>query len=133
MVMIIKFKRAQSGVHFFSFYFVILQVAKFKLRLWRVRFSRALISNDPQLNYHILLFYQLFCAVQVNFLTKLVALRPGKDLEEIIKNVMQGKDEGADRSGGEDGDSTGGRISAGIRGRVSCSSVVGLYISRLVQ
>ncbi|CAA0805972.1 Unknown protein [Striga hermonthica] len=39
---------------------------------------------------------------EVNFLTKLVALRPGKTVRDMIKNVMQGKDEGADRSESED-------------------------------
>ncbi|KAG9446421.1 hypothetical protein H6P81_012549 [Aristolochia fimbriata] len=33
---------------------------------------------------------------EVNFLTKLVALKPGKTVQEMISNVMQGKDEGAD-------------------------------------
>ncbi|GER40650.1 hypothetical protein STAS_17333 [Striga asiatica] len=40
---------------------------------------------------------------EVNFLTKLVALRPGKTVRDMIKNVMQGKDEGADRSESEGG------------------------------
>ncbi|GAB4841510.1 Protein PEP-RELATED DEVELOPMENT ARRESTED 1, chloroplastic [Ancistrocladus abbreviatus] len=35
---------------------------------------------------------------EVNFLTKLVALKPGKTVQEMIKNVMLGKDEGADNS-----------------------------------
>ncbi|KAG4192501.1 hypothetical protein ERO13_A07G159200v2 [Gossypium hirsutum] len=35
---------------------------------------------------------------EVNFLTKLVALKPGKPVQEMIKNVMLGKDEGADYS-----------------------------------
>ncbi|KAI4326354.1 hypothetical protein MLD38_031678 [Melastoma candidum] len=33
---------------------------------------------------------------EVNFLTKLVALKPGKAVQEMIKNVMTGKAEGAD-------------------------------------
>uniref|UniRef100_A0A0E0F551 Protein PEP-RELATED DEVELOPMENT ARRESTED 1, chloroplastic n=1 Tax=Oryza meridionalis TaxID=40149 RepID=A0A0E0F551_9ORYZ len=33
---------------------------------------------------------------EVNFLSKLVALKPGKALERMIKDVMQGKAEGAD-------------------------------------
>ncbi|XP_021858104.2 protein PEP-RELATED DEVELOPMENT ARRESTED 1, chloroplastic isoform X2 [Spinacia oleracea] len=33
---------------------------------------------------------------EVNYLTKLVALKPGKTVLEMIKNVMQGKDEGTD-------------------------------------
>ncbi len=32
----------------------------------------------------------------MNFLSKLVALKPGKALERMIKDVMQGKAEGAD-------------------------------------
>lgn len=56
---------------------------------------------------------------QVNFLTKLVALRPGKTVRDMIKSVMQGKDEGADNSENEDG-VTNGRTS-GVAGRVSCS------------
>lgn len=40
---------------------------------------------------------------EVNFLTKLVALKPGKTVQQMIKNVMLGKDEGAeDVSGDED-------------------------------
>lgn len=49
---------------------------------------------------------------EVNFLMKLVALKPGKTVREMIKNVMQGKDEGAE-------DSTGRKISGGIAGRGS--------------
>ncbi|GLU08045.1 hypothetical protein SLE2022_249740 [Rubroshorea leprosula] len=56
---------------------------------------------------------------EVNFLTKLVALKPGKAVKEMIKNVMLGKDEGADNSF-SDGDYTDGRVrSAGIAGRAS--------------
>lgn len=33
---------------------------------------------------------------QVNFLSKLVALKPGKALERMIRDVMHGKGEGAD-------------------------------------
>lgn len=61
--------------------------------------------------------------VQVNFLSKLVALRPGKAVEEMIKNVMQGKDEGADHPSNDEGGATGGRISGGIKGRVSSLAV----------
>ncbi|CAJ1803497.1 unnamed protein product [Sphenostylis stenocarpa] len=35
---------------------------------------------------------------EVDFLTKLVALKPGKKVLDMIKNVMQGKDEGADKA-----------------------------------
>lgn len=45
---------------------------------------------------------------------KIVALKPGKTLKEMIKNVFQGKEEGADRT--EDGDER----PTGIAGRV-CS------------
>ncbi|XP_034689518.1 protein PEP-RELATED DEVELOPMENT ARRESTED 1, chloroplastic-like isoform X2 [Vitis riparia] len=59
---------------------------------------------------------------EVNFLTKLVALKPGETVQEMIKNVMQGKDEGADNSEGDKGDSSSGKFSGGIAGR---SSVTG--------
>lgn len=54
-------------------------------------------------------------AVQVSFLTKLVALKPGNVVLDMIRNVMLGKDEGADNSGNDDDD----RVSIGIAGRVS--------------
>lgn len=54
---------------------------------------------------------------EVNFLTKLVALRPGKTVQEMIKNVMQGKDEGADNSSRDEEDNA----SDGVRGRESIS------------
>ncbi|KAL5702936.1 Protein PEP-RELATED DEVELOPMENT ARRESTED 1 [Ranunculus cassubicifolius] len=57
---------------------------------------------------------------EVNFLTKLVALKPGKTVQEMIKNVMQGKDEGADSpSSDENGDANGQSSSGGIAGRAS--------------
>lgn len=42
---------------------------------------------------------------EVNFLMKLVAMKPGNAVQEMIKNVMTGKDEGAenDNSGGNRG------------------------------
>lgn len=40
--------------------------------------------------------------MQVEFLTKLVALKPGKKVLNMIRNVMQGKDEGADKYDEED-------------------------------
>ncbi|CAJ2674735.1 unnamed protein product [Trifolium pratense] len=52
---------------------------------------------------------------EVNFLTKLVALKPGKVVLDMIRNVMLGKDEGADISGNDDDD----RVSTGIAGRAS--------------
>ncbi|KAI3450123.1 hypothetical protein Pfo_006788 [Paulownia fortunei] len=55
---------------------------------------------------------------EVNFLTKLVALRPGKTVRGMIKSVMQGKDEGADSSESEDG-IVSEKIPSGIAGRAS--------------
>lgn len=54
---------------------------------------------------------------QVNFLSKLVALRPGKTVRSMIKSVMEGKDEGAESSEGEDG-VMGEIFSGGIAGKV---------------
>ncbi|KAI8523333.1 hypothetical protein RHMOL_Rhmol13G0065200 [Rhododendron molle] len=56
---------------------------------------------------------------EVNFLTKLVALKPGKTVEEMIKNVMQGKDEGADNSSTDKENAA--DFSSGIAGRGSVS------------
>lgn len=56
---------------------------------------------------------------QVNFLAKLVALKPGKTVQQMIQNVMQGKDEGADNLSKEDDSSTEGRKPSGLNGRVS--------------
>ncbi|KAH9794130.1 protein PEP-RELATED DEVELOPMENT ARRESTED 1 [Citrus sinensis] len=53
---------------------------------------------------------------EVNFLTKLVALKPGKTVGEMIKNVMLGKDEGADNDVGDQ--TSAYRNSSGIAGRV---------------
>lgn len=58
----------------------------------------------------------------MNFLTKLVALKPGTSVQEMIKNVMQGKDEGADNVSDEE-DATGRKRSSGISGRVSSVSL----------
>lgn len=55
---------------------------------------------------------------QVNFLTKLVALRPGKTVAEMIRNVMLGKNEGEDKSDEDDKTNT-EKIPGGITGRVS--------------
>ncbi|TKY68741.1 hypothetical protein E2542_SST05001 [Spatholobus suberectus] len=41
---------------------------------------------------------------EVDFLAKLVALKPGKIVLDMIRNVMQGKDEGADNSSNNDED-----------------------------
>lgn len=69
----------------------------------------------PSLGNHVLLMYAntVLTVAQVNFLTKLVALKPGKTVQEMIKNVMLGKDEGADI---EENRTVGSR---GIVGRVS--------------
>lgn len=56
--------------------------------------------------------------LQVNFLTKLVALRPGKTVHEMIKNVMQGKDEGAENYDCDEGSPSGRNFSGGITGKV---------------
>lgn len=56
---------------------------------------------------------------EVNFLSKLVALRPGKSVQEMITNVMQGKDEGEDNLIGNDEDSENSRTLGGIAGRGS--------------
>lgn len=57
--------------------------------------------------------------MQVNFLTKLVSLRPGKTVRDMIKNVMLGKEEGADSSDDEVGSA------GGIAGRVRfCSEMI---------
>ncbi|KAL6209037.1 hypothetical protein ACLB2K_019980 [Fragaria x ananassa] len=56
---------------------------------------------------------------EVNFLTKLVALKPGKTVEEMIKNVMEGKDEGAEDTGSDEEDTTSKKGPSGIAGRES--------------
>ncbi|MCL7025367.1 hypothetical protein MKW94_016810 [Papaver nudicaule] len=52
---------------------------------------------------------------EVNFLTKLVALRPGKTVEDMIRSVMLGKDEGEDKSDEDE------KAPSGITGRASVS------------
>ncbi|OMO74596.1 hypothetical protein COLO4_26571 [Corchorus olitorius] len=57
---------------------------------------------------------------EVNFLTKLVALKPGKTVQEMIKNVMLGKDEGADHPDNDEEANDAIRMrSGGIAGRGS--------------
>lgn len=56
--------------------------------------------------------------MQVNFLAKLVALKPGDIVLDMIRNVMHGKDEGADNEGDDDEDETTQRVPSGIAGRV---------------
>ncbi|KAI3678651.1 hypothetical protein L6452_37952 [Arctium lappa] len=58
---------------------------------------------------------------EVNFLTKLVAEKPGKAVREMIKNVMLGKDEGADNTTDDEESKRGGKVSSGIAGRGSVS------------
>lgn len=60
----------------------------------------------------------------MNFLSKLVALKPGKTVQEMIKNVMLGKDEGADSSTSDEEDAASGQsMSGGIAGRVSSNFI----------
>lgn len=59
--------------------------------------------------------------MQVNFLTKLVSLRPGKTVRDMIKNVMLGKEEGAESSDDEVSNA------GGIAGRVRfCFAMISL-------
>ncbi|KAL4192842.1 hypothetical protein AMTRI_Chr06g196250 [Amborella trichopoda] len=52
---------------------------------------------------------------EVNFLTKLVALKPGVTVRKMLKEVLEGKNEGADHTNEDtDGDSSGQRMSSGI-------------------
>ena len=72
--------------------------------------------------------------MQVNFLTKLVALKPGNVVEEMIKNVMLGKDEGADDLGDDEEDTSragGQRASRGIAGRVSLKSTPWMLLQNM--
>lgn len=65
--------------------------------------------------------------MQVNFLTKLVALKPGKTVQEMIKYVMLGKDEGADYSDTDEEANAGRMKSSGIAGRVSFRFIYTLF------
>ena len=67
--------------------------------------------------------------VQVNFLSKLVALRPGQSVQKMISDVMHGKGEGADNldSGDEDPNNR-QKMLSGIAGRVSsCLMIPGAF------
>lgn len=57
---------------------------------------------------------------QVNFLSKLVALRPGKTVQKMISDVMHGKEEGADNLETGDDEVSDGRQKnlSGVAGRV---------------
>lgn len=68
--------------------------------------------------------------MQVNFLTKLVALRPGKPVQEMIKNVMQGKDEGAEDSSDEEDAAD---HAHGIAGKVSAITLKTLKESHFTK
>lgn len=59
-----------------------------------------------------------YLLMQVNFIAKLVALKPGKSVQEMIKNVMLGKDEGAEDAAGEEENISSERIPTGVAGRV---------------
>lgn len=89
-------------------------------RTWKSPFymqiSKSKLHSLPLFWEHL---YDSCHSVQVNFLTKLVALKPGKTVLEMIRNVMQGKDEGADNFGSEGEDGAGQTTSSGIAGRVS--------------
>ncbi|RWR79901.1 protein PEP-RELATED DEVELOPMENT ARRESTED 1, chloroplastic [Cinnamomum micranthum f. kanehirae] len=58
---------------------------------------------------------------EVNFIMKLVAIKPGKKVQEMIKNVMEGKDEGADNYGKDEEETSGKQRLGGIAGRGSVS------------
>ncbi|KAL0921272.1 hypothetical protein M5K25_008329 [Dendrobium thyrsiflorum] len=60
---------------------------------------------------------------EVNFLSKLVTLRPGKNVQIMIENVLHGKDEGADSTGVDTKDSgvQQQQMLGGITGRGSIS------------
>ncbi|RRT76713.1 hypothetical protein B296_00029759 [Ensete ventricosum] len=62
---------------------------------------------------------------QVNFLSKLVSLRPGSTVQKMISDVMHGKNEGADNvgSGDEDPNSEQNTL-GGIAGRVRSTALV---------
>jgi hypothetical protein len=56
----------------------------------------------------------------VNFLSKLVALKPGKPLEKMIRDVMNGKREGADNIEGSNAELHSNQEHlTGVSGRVS--------------
>ncbi|RWV88892.1 hypothetical protein BHE74_00035624 [Ensete ventricosum] len=63
--------------------------------------------------------------MQVNFLSKLVSLRPGSTVQKMISDVMHGKNEGADNvgSGDEDPNSEQNTL-GGIAGRVRSTALL---------
>lgn len=72
--------------------------------------------------FHLLVKYiDRTAFLQVNFLTKLVALRPGKTVRGMIKRVMLGEDEGSETSESQDG-VVGEKILSGVAGRVRVSN-----------
>ncbi|XP_059305028.1 protein PEP-RELATED DEVELOPMENT ARRESTED 1, chloroplastic isoform X2 [Lycium ferocissimum] len=70
---------------------------------------------------------------EVNFLTKLVSLRPGKTVREMIKNVMLGKEEGADSS--DDEVSAAGGIAGGasVSGRKPLPVRPGMFLETVTK
>ncbi|KAJ6850071.1 uncharacterized protein M6B38_265695 [Iris pallida] len=66
---------------------------------------------------------------EVNFLSKLVALRPGKNVEEMITNVMQGKDEGADN----EEDSNNKQHTGSATGRKSLPVRPGMFLETVTK
>ncbi|MED6112204.1 Protein PEP-RELATED DEVELOPMENT ARRESTED 1, chloroplastic [Stylosanthes scabra] len=66
---------------------------------------------------------------EVNFLAKLVALKPGDTVLGMIRSVMQGKDEGADNTGNDDeGVSSGNAERASATGRKSNPVRPGMFL-----
>lgn len=63
--------------------------------------------------------------MQVNFLSKLVSLRPGSTVQKMISDVMHGKNEGADNvgSGDEDPNSEQNTL-GGFAGRVRSTALI---------
>ncbi|XP_060203045.1 protein PEP-RELATED DEVELOPMENT ARRESTED 1, chloroplastic [Lycium barbarum] len=70
---------------------------------------------------------------EVNFLTKLVSLRPGKTVRKMIKNVMLGKEEGADSS--DDEVSAAGGIAGGasVSGRKPLPVRPGMFLETVTK
>lgn len=58
-----------------------------------------------------------------------MALKPGKTVQQMIKNVMQGKDEGAENSDSDEQYRTGRRVSSGIAGRVGLLHSIDPFLS----
>ncbi|GAB2226341.1 hypothetical protein Drorol1_Dr00022143 [Drosera rotundifolia] len=65
---------------------------------------------------------------EVNFLTKLVALRPGKTVQEMIKNVMLGKDEGKENPNMDERKAVGFIGRGSVTGRVALPVRPGMFL-----